>query len=118
MQLPASDLYPEPLPIVRGTSGLLGRPSVRPDTTDFIEPIGYEEDGTPIFAEPPAPGPAIPAPCLRLLHSRNPETFGCPSDCAGRQRDGGCLCDIVREAEVAGEEWSFEIDKDMYWVRV
>lgn len=91
-------------------AGLTGRPSVRLPNTELEQPISYEEDGTPVYAQESAPGSSLPATCLRILHSLNPEAHGgCPSDCAGRQVDGGCLCDIVRAANEQGVEWSFEV---------
>lgn len=60
--------------------------------------------------------PALPSGCLRRLASPRPDELGCGSMCEGRQRDGGCLCDIVKAANDAGVRWTFEIDRDLYWV--
>lgn len=65
-----------------------------------------------------AVGPAIPANCLRVLHSPLPPEYGCSLECPGRQRDDSCLCDIVRAAFAAGtrlDQLRFEIDEDGYW---
>lgn len=84
------------------------------------EPVGYDDQGEPIWVEPRAPGKAIPSNCLRVLHSPLPvdRGGGCSLDCPGLQKDGSCLCDIVRAANAAGVEWAFEIDKNGYWVPV
>lgn len=104
MQLPKSDLYgkqekvPE-VPIIRGQSGLTGRPNVRP-VPDVLE----TEPGMP---PPPAEGLSIPSPCLRSLQSFRPE---CQPDCIGLQSDGSCLADIYRTAIEAGVSPILEID--------
>lgn len=86
------------VPIVTGASGLTGRPRVRP-VADEHDP----EDPTPAR-------PALPSGCLRRLSL--PRDTGCPDDCEGRQRDGGCLCDIVHER---GGGVVFEIDHEGFW---
>lgn len=110
----------EPLPLVIGTAGLTGRPLIVRKADELEEPEGYDEAGNPIWAEPRAVCPSIPPNCLRVLHSPLPVGYGggCSHDCPGLQRDGGCLCDIVRAANEQGVEWSFEIDRDDYWVYV
>lgn len=60
--------------------------------------------------------PALPAGCLRRLSSPRPDE--CNSLCEGKQRDGSCLCEIVRAANAAGIKWSFEIDKDLFWTYI
>jgi hypothetical protein len=116
MQIPKDDLYPkkDDLPIVTGPSGLTGRPMVRPIVTDLEQPIDVVADGEPVYAQPSASGPTIPSTCLRALHAFRPD---CPFDCPGRQEDGGCLADIVREANERGVAWKFEIDERTgFWV--
>jgi hypothetical protein len=91
------------VPIVSGASGLTGRPRVRPVVEHDPE---LDDDGQPVHAALPA----MPGGCLRRLHSfRDP---GCPVECEGIQRDGSCLCDIIkaRDAQV-----TFEIDHEGYW---
>ena len=90
-----ADAIPD-VPIVIGASGLTGRPTVRPPESE-LEP---EQRGTDDQT-------AIPAPCLRNLSSPRGE---CRVDCPGVQRDGSCLCDIVRAANEQGVPWRFEID--------
>lgn len=101
------------LPIVRGAAGLTGRPRIDRPAEELDQP---EED--PVTGEPVWPrrgtALAIPSTCLRVLTvPRAP----CPGvECPGQQRDGGCLCDIVRAAQTAGVEWRFEVDpNDGYW---
>lgn len=94
-------------PIVLGSAGLMGRPQVRPISTDLEE--------EPL--RPEGQRASMPANCLRVLNSPlAPERGGgCQHDCPGRQRDGGCLADIVRDA---GSQCAFEIDADGYWVHI
>lgn len=105
-------------PTTVGSAGLTGRPQIvrLPDALD--EPDGYDEHGNPIWDEPRAPGKAMPPNCLRVLNSPLPveRQGGCSLDCPGLQRDGSCLCDIVRAANEQGVDWKFEIDRDNYWV--
>ena len=99
------------VPVVTGMSGLTGRRQiVRPEPDEE-----FQEEG-----EPRSLGRAMPANCLRVLHSPLAPDHGggCTMDCPGLQRDGGCLCDIVRAANAKGVEWSFELDADNYWVYV
>ena len=106
----------DPVPPNIGASGLIGRPSVRPPNIDLEQPVGYDEQGAPIFEQPPAEGPSIPGSCLRVLHTPLPVGQGgdCPFDCPGRQADNSCLLDIVRAAQAQDVEWSFEV-KMMEW---
>lgn len=104
----------DPPPITIGAAGLTGRPQIqRP--VELEAPDGYDEDGNPVWDTPRATGKAIPPACLRVLQL--PEGKGeCGLDCPGKQRDGGCLCDIVRAANAQGVDWSFEIDaRDGFW---
>jgi hypothetical protein len=99
----------KPVPVVIGMAGLVGRKQiVRPEPEEE-----YQEE-----AAPRSMGRAMPANCLRVLHSLlAPERGGgCSVDCPGLQRDGSCLCDIVRAANEQGVEWKFDLDKDNYWV--
>lgn len=99
------------LPIVIGSSGLTGRPQVRPAAE-----IAVDDDGNAI-QRPDPHGPAIPPNCLRSLHS--PLGADCRNDCPGRMRDGSCLAQLAREANAAGIEWRFEIDpRDNTWIYV
>jgi hypothetical protein len=102
------------VPIVVGPSGLTGRvPQPRPQDEPIL-PVGEDENGGPVYAQPPGAGPAIPAGCLRRLTLPG-GTHNCDAYCAGRQRDGGCLADVVRAAQAAGLEWRFELDPDGFW---
>ena len=113
------EAWKNPVPIITGAAGLTGRPQVRPVDVDLIQPLGYDEEGRPFYAEPPAEGPAIPGRCLRLLNSPNPLILGgCGGDCPGLQRDGTCLAEVVRECQRQGREWKFEIDPEGYWTLV
>src|SRR5438552_1937661 len=111
----------DPVPPRIGTSGLVGRPSVRPPNDDVERPSGYDEHGNPVWElpQPPAEGPAIPGSCLRVLHSPLATGFGgeCPVTCEGRQEDGSCLTDIVRRANELGVEWRFEVRPTEYDLR-
>lgn len=106
------------LPIVSGPSGLTGRVPIHRPQDDPIEPVGEDEHGSPVFAETPADGPSLPPACLRRLSmpDRGDGRNQCDAYCAGRQRDGSCLTDIVRLAQAAGIEPSFELDSDGYWI--
>lgn len=98
------------MPVVTGMSGLVGRKQiVRPEPEEEFQETG-----------PQSMGRAMPANCLRVLHSPLPPDRGggCSMDCPGVQRDGSCLCDIVRAANEQGVEWKFDLDKDNYWVYV
>jgi hypothetical protein len=57
---------------------------------------------------------SMPSTCQRV---RQTQRLACPSECPGRQRDGGCLLDIVKAAQAAGVEWAFEIDtvEPFFW---
>jgi hypothetical protein len=81
-----------------------GRPTVQRPTLTFDE----------LEPEPLDPewAPALPPSCLRVLSVPKAE---CPLDCPGQQRDGSCLCDIVRAAVAQDVQWQFEIDREMYW---
>lgn len=90
--------------------GNVGRPThpqqVRP-APEFDEP---ETDGAPVRT-----GVALPPGCVRVLH----DPFGrlsCVTLCPGVQRDGGCLCDVVRDCAARGVAVEFEIDADGYWI--
>lgn len=101
------------LPILKGHQGLTGRQIVtRP--TDLVSP-DYDENGDPFFRDEPAPGVTIPPACLRVMNMpvRDGST-NCRIECPGRQPDGGCLCDLVREANKQGVEWSFSVSLDEY----
>ena len=104
-------------PITLGSAGLIGRPQIaRP--VELEQPDEYDDEGNPVWVEPRASGKAIPPNCLRVLHSPlgADRGGGCGIDCPGRQRDGGCLCDIVRAANDAGIDWKFVVDeRDGYW---
>lgn len=64
----------------------------------------------PEFVEDAQPeGMALPAPCLRRLQV--PHAI-CSSECAGRQRDGGCAAELVRGRDT----WRFTIDREGFWV--
>lgn len=104
------------LPASIGAGGLIGRQQIARDH-DLVQPISYEEDGTPVYAEPPHPGHTIPPNCLRVLNSPLPleRGGGCNHDCPGKARDGACLLEKVREANECEIEWSFDIDADGYW---
>jgi hypothetical protein len=88
----ARDDEPFDVPIISGAAGLTGRPPIRPVNDDLDHDIDRRDQG----------GPAIPGSCLRVLTSFRAE---CPSDCIGRQPEGGCLCDIVRAANEQGVAW-------------
>jgi hypothetical protein len=96
--------------MIIGTAGLTGR-------TQIVRvPDEYEE-----AEEPPLPGPArtnaeraMPPNCRFTQNS--PHHHDCRHDCPGKQRNGGCLLDIVRAANKAGVKWRFEVDpRDHYW---
>lgn len=95
-------------PIVLGSAGLVGRPQVRP-TSVHLEEEPLRPEGERF---------SIPANCLRVLNSplAADRGGGCQHDCPGKQRDGGCLCDIVSAANQAGIAWSFQVDAEGYWV--
>lgn len=101
---------PKPEPEIRGTAGgLTARPQVRPVNDDVEREV-----------ERPEVGAAIPANCLRVLHSPLSAELGggCSSDCPGYQRDDSCLCAIVQSEWAAGRELRdlrFEIDEEGYW---
>jgi hypothetical protein len=103
-------------PIMVGTAGLTGRPQ-RVRNEELEQPDGYLDDGTPFWDTPRAVGRAIPPNCLRVLFSPLPADRGggCSMDCPGKQHDGGCLCDLVRDANAQGIDWSFEIDREGFW---
>ena len=92
-----------------GAAGLTGRKLIRSPSLELEEPVGYDDEGNPIFAQPVAPGPSLPAPCLRVLQIGKPEE--CRSDCPGRQPDASCLCDIIWAANEQGIKWAFEVDR-------
>lgn len=58
---------------------------------------------------PPPEGLAIPSGCSRHL---NIPGHVCETECAGRQRDGGCFAELVR----GRESWSVVLDVDGFWV--
>lgn len=97
------------VPIIIGHAGLVGRQQIVrvPD----VEP---DDDGDLLLT----PG-AMPGNCRRVRSSPLPvdRGGGCPGDCEGRQRDGGCLLDVVRAAHAAGiTDWVFQIDPvDRFW---
>jgi hypothetical protein len=70
----------------------------------------YRERYEPEYVEnaPQPEGMALPAGCIRRLQL--PQAT-CEVSCAGRQRDGGCCADLVRDRA----SWQFVIDKDGYW---
>lgn len=104
----------EEVPIVVGSAGLTGRQQIARPAEDLEEPEGYDDDGKPIWSKPRAQGRGIPATCLRVLSG--PRSDGCSVGCPGVQRDGGCLCDVVRAAVAAGVTWKFEVDRvDGFW---
>lgn len=102
-------------PVILGAAGLTGRPLINRDH-DLVQPIGEDESGAPIFAEPPQPSKAIPPNCLRILNSplHAGRGGGCSQGCVGLQADGGCLTDIVKRAQAAGVDWLFEVSYDGY----
>lgn len=73
---------------------LVGRPAYEPD---------LEAD------RPPPEGVALPSGCVRKL---NIPDAACEPECAGRQRDDGCLAELVR----GRTEWLVELDRDGFWV--
>lgn len=68
-------------------------------------PVNDEYDFEP--RKPVAPGPSIPATCMRVLST----SAECPGVCEGLQEDGSCLCDIVRHCQVAGVPVRFQINE-------
>lgn len=80
------------------------------------QPTGFRPPPEPLDDEllgvPPAPV-CLPAPCVRTMNSFRME---CPVDCPGRQRDGTCLTDPVKEAADRGMKLLLELDRDGYWV--
>jgi hypothetical protein len=95
------------VPIVIGPHGLTGRVQLPPRVPD--EYADFDPGAKPVPM-----GQAIPGNCRRVMDS--PIQKGCPPGCAGVQRDGGCLCDIVRAAREAGVAWRFEVDPhDGFW---
>lgn len=58
---------------------------------------------------PPPDGRALPSGCMRALQIPGQ---GCSESCAGVQRDGGCLAELVR----GRESWSMTIDPEGFWV--
>lgn len=64
----------------------------------------FEEDA------PPPDGTALPAGCIRRLAIPG---HSCEGECAGVQRDGGCLAELVKAAPAG---WSMTIDVDGFWV--
>ncbi len=103
----------EEVPVIVGGHGLTGRPLVPRPQDDPILPVGEDENGRPVFAEEPAPGPTIPPSCLRLLvaplRPDGSPRHTCDGYCPGRQPGGGCLVDIVRRAQAQGVEWRFDV---------
>lgn len=87
---------------------------------DPVQPASVTENGQAVYAQPVAEGPALPSTCLRKMHAINPMVFGgdCPYECPGRQRDGGCLVDIISERNSSGLPWVFEIDREGFWCLV
>lgn len=84
---------------------------------DLVEPVGVDDEGAPVFAQEPADGRALPSGCQRKLAM--PEgrgECGWQNNCPGLQRDGGCLCDVVRAEHLAGRAPEFDVDADGYWV--
>ena len=102
----ASDLPPALI-----GAGLLARPAVR---FEPVEPE-WDDEGMPINRHVPIG--VVPSPCRRLLAVPYRADGGheCDQYCPGRQRDGGCLTVIVRNAQAAGVPCSFEIDSEGYW---
>lgn len=100
------------VPIIIGHAGLVGRQQIVrvPD----LEPEGEAEP-----SGKPMPSGAMPGNCRRVLSSplSVDRGGGCGGDCQGRQRDGGCLLDVIRAAQAAGiQDWRFQIDPvDRFW---
>ncbi len=93
---------------IGGAAGLTGRQQI------VRIPEEYDDKDLPNRAL----GQAMPASCKRVMSSPLPvdQGGGCPYDCPGRQRDGGCLLDVVRAARAAGVRWKFDVDPhDHYW---
>lgn len=108
----ASPALPAPI-----TVQLVASPLQLHADVDLVEAIGVDEDGGPVFAQEPAEGRALPSGCQRKLAM--PEgrgECGWQNNCAGIQRDGGCLCDLVRAEHAAGRSPEFDVDADGYWV--
>lgn len=108
------------LPQTIGAAGLIGRTKIVRIPDEYEQPDGFDpETGDPIWGAPRAVGKAMPPNCLRVLNSPLPldRGGGCSIDCPGKQRDGGCLCDIVRVANAQGIDWKFEVDpRDNSWI--
>lgn len=107
----------EEVPIIIGSAGLTGRQQIVRDSELEVE---TDDEGRAILPPPKQVGKAMPPNCRRVLSS--PLSIdrggGCSTDCPGRQRDGGCLLDVVRAAEAQGIDWSFEIVNDgltLWW---
>lgn len=99
-------------PSIVGAAGLTGRPQLPPRPSEMDEPDGFDESGDPVWDKPRAVGRAMPSNCLRVMSSPLPPDRGggCAISCPGRQRDGGCLVDVVRAADAQGvAEWGFEL---------
>ena len=75
-----------------------------------MKPVATVE---PLTAE----GKAMPGNCRRVLNTFLPPTVlgYCEASgvkCAGLQRDGSCLAQIVMAAWDQGKDWRFEVNKD------
>lgn len=73
---------------------LVGREKYEPE---------FDEDALP------PEGTAIPSGCLRHL---NIPGHVCEGECAGRQRDGSCLAELVKAAPAG---WSMTLDDEGFW---
>ena len=72
--------------------------------------VGREKYEAEFDEDAPAPdGLALPSGCLRRLQIPG---WACQADCAGVQRDGGCLAELVR----GRTGWSMSVDADGFWV--
>ena len=93
------------IPIVKGASGLTGRPAVVRIPEELLDP---EEQ-----VAPPHDGKTLPTCCMKRLHSFRDEGCGQAMSTNSVISDG-CLCDIVREANEKGIEWKFDVTMDKW----
>jgi hypothetical protein len=100
------------IPPILGAAGLTGRQAIV-----RVPDFDVDEEGRKVPLTQPVG--AMPGNCRRVQSSPLPPERGggCRSDCPGRQRNGGCLLDVVRAAITAGiRDWRFEVDPtDLYW---
>ena len=99
-------------PRILGNAGLTGRQQVV-----RVPDFDVDDEGNAVPNRQPAG--AMPGNCRRVLSSPLPPDRGggCPVDCPGRQRDGGCLLEVAKAAQAAGiRDWQFDVNPvDLFW---